>query len=131
MKHLNIPYFDLIDGVEDILDQIPSDQEVLVVCAKEGSSVMVAEMLAEHGRIVAYLKSGMKAWSEYLVPLKVGNLADGGELYQFVRIGKGCLSYMAVSSCVNPDDGHQNWAGHFMIGRPWSLWRSMIVSDVP
>lgn len=98
LKHLNIPYFDLIDGVEDILDQIPSDQEVLVVCAKEGSSVMVAEMLAEHGRNVAYLKGGMKAWSEHLVPLKVGNLADGGELYQFVRIGKGCLSYMAVSN---------------------------------
>lgn len=98
IQHLNIPYFDLIDGVEDILDRIPSDQEVLVVCAKEGSSVMVAEMLAEHGRNVAYLKGGMKAWSEHLVPLKVGNLADGGVLYQFVRIGKGCLSYMAVSN---------------------------------
>ncbi|WP_339272298.1 MBL fold metallo-hydrolase [Paenibacillus sp. FSL K6-1330] len=98
IQHLNIPYFDLIDGVEDILDRIPSDQEVLVVCAKEGSSVMVAEMLAEHGRNVAYLKGGMKAWSEHLVPLKVGNLADGGALYQFVRIGKGCLSYMAVSN---------------------------------
>lgn len=98
IQHLNIPYFDLIDGVEDILDRVPSDQEVLVVCAKEGSSVMVAEMLAEHGRNVAYLKGGMKAWSEHLVPLKVGNLADGGALYQFVRIGKGCLSYMAVSN---------------------------------
>lgn len=98
VRHLNIPYFDLIDGVEEILDQIPMDQEVLVVCAKEGSSVMVAEMLAEHGRNVAYLKGGMKAWSEHLVPLKIGSLADGGALYQFVRIGKGCLSYMAVSN---------------------------------
>lgn len=98
IQHLNIPYFDLIDGVEDILDRLPKGQEVLVVCAKEGSSVMVAEMLAEHGRNVAYLKGGMKAWSEHLVPLKVGNLADGGALYQFVRIGKGCLSYMAVSN---------------------------------
>ncbi|SEM09708.1 Glyoxylase, beta-lactamase superfamily II [Paenibacillus sp. cl141a] len=98
VRHLNIPYFDLIDGVEEILDQIPEDQEVLVVCAKEGSSVMVAEMLAEQGRNVAYLKGGMKAWSEHLVPLKIGSLADGGTLYQFVRIGKGCLSYMAVSN---------------------------------
>ncbi|VTR62110.1 glyoxalase II family protein [Actinobacillus pleuropneumoniae] len=98
VRHLNIPYFDLIDGVEEILDQIPMDQEVLVVCAKEGSSVMVAEMLAEHGRNVAYLKGGMKAWSEHLVPLKIGSLADGGTLYQFVRMGKGCLSYMAVSN---------------------------------
>lgn len=98
IQHLNIPYFDLIDGVEDILELLPKDQEVLVVCAKEGSSVMVAEMLAEQGRNVAYLKGGMKAWSEHLVPLKIGNLADGGELYQFVRIGKGCLSYMVVSN---------------------------------
>ncbi|WP_422659562.1 MBL fold metallo-hydrolase [Paenibacillus sp. EC2-1] len=97
-EYLNIPYFDLIDGVEAILDQIPANQEVLVVCAKEGSSIMVAEILSEQGRTVGYLKGGMKAWSEHLVPVKVGDLKDGGELYQFVRIGKGCLSYMAVSN---------------------------------
>ena len=39
----------------------------------------------------------MKAWSEHLEPVKVGDLKNGGELYQFVRIGKGCLSYMAIS----------------------------------
>ena len=96
-SYLNIPYFDLLDGVEEILDQIPTDQEVLVVCAKEGSSVMVADMLSEAGRDVSYLQGGMKAWSEYLEPVKIGDLRDGGSLYQFVRIGKGCLSYMVVS----------------------------------
>lgn len=63
--HLNVPYFDLLDGVEDILEKIPSDKEVLVVCAKEGSSVMVSEMLSEAGHSVSYLKGGMKAWSEH------------------------------------------------------------------
>ncbi|QTL47873.1 MBL fold metallo-hydrolase [Priestia aryabhattai] len=96
--HLNVPYFDLLDGVEEILEKIPSDKEVVVVCAKEGSSVMVAEMLSEAGLTVSYLKGGMKAWSEYLEPVKVGDLKDGGEIYQFVRIGKGCLSYMIVSN---------------------------------
>ncbi|SFG82732.1 Glyoxylase, beta-lactamase superfamily II [Priestia megaterium] len=96
--HLNVPYFDLLDGVEEILEKIPSDKEVLVVCAKEGSSVMVADMLSEAGLTVSYLKGGMKAWSEYLEPVKVGDLKDGGEVYQFVRIGKGCLSYMIVSN---------------------------------
>ena len=33
----------------------------------------------------------------YLEPIKVGDLTDGGELYQFVRLGKGCLSYMVIS----------------------------------
>ncbi|RFU64677.1 MBL fold metallo-hydrolase [Peribacillus glennii] len=97
-EHLNIPYFDLLDGVEEILDQIPSNKEVLVVCAKEGSSIMVAEMLSDAGREVSYLQGGMKAWSEYLEPVKVGELKDGGAIYQFVRIGKGCLSYMVVSN---------------------------------
>ena len=96
-EYLNIPYFDLLDGVEEILEQIPADKDVLVVCAKEGSSIMIAEMLSDAGREVAYLAGGMKSWSMYLEPIKVGDLANGGELYQFVRLGKGCLSYMAIS----------------------------------
>jgi glyoxylase-like metal-dependent hydrolase (beta-lactamase superfamily II) len=97
-EYLNIPYFDLLDGVEGIMDKIPTDKEVLVVCAKEGSSIMVAEMLSDEGLNVSYLAGGMKAWSEHLEPVKIGDLKDGGELYQFVRIGKGCLSYMIVSN---------------------------------
>lgn len=96
-EYLNIPYFDLLDGVEDVLTQLPSDKELLVVCAKEGSSVMVAEMLVEEGVSASYLSGGMKAWSEYLEPVKIDDLKEGGELYQFVRLGKGCLSYMVLS----------------------------------
>lgn len=96
-EYLNIPYFELLDGVEEILPKLPTDKDVLVVCAKEGSSVMVAEMLAEAGRKVAYLEGGMKSWSSYLEPIKVADLRNGGELYQFVRLGKGCLSYMVIS----------------------------------
>jgi glyoxylase-like metal-dependent hydrolase (beta-lactamase superfamily II) len=96
--YLNIPYFDLLDGVEEIMDKLPTDKDILVVCAKEGSSVMIAEMLSEEGLTVSYLQGGMKAWSEHLEPVKVGDLKNGGEIYQFVRIGKGCLSYMVVSN---------------------------------
>jgi glyoxylase-like metal-dependent hydrolase (beta-lactamase superfamily II) len=97
-EHLNIPYFELLDGVEEIMDQIPTDKEIVVVCAKEGSSVMIAEFLSEAGLSASYLEGGMKSWSEHLEPVKIGDLKDGGELYQFVRIGKGCLSYMVVSN---------------------------------
>ncbi|MFS0863916.1 MBL fold metallo-hydrolase [Fredinandcohnia sp. 179-A 10B2 NHS] len=96
--YFNIPYFELLDGVEEILEKLPKDKDILVVCAKEGSSIMVADMLSEAGLTVSYLKGGMKAWSEHLEPVKVGDLKDGGEVYQFVRIGKGCLSYMVVSN---------------------------------
>lgn len=95
--HLNVPYFDLLDGVDAIIDQIPRDQDILVACAKEGSSKMVGEMLVEKGLDVAYLEGGMKSWSEHLEPVKLGDLDNGGELYQFVRIGKGCLSYVVLS----------------------------------
>jgi glyoxylase-like metal-dependent hydrolase (beta-lactamase superfamily II) len=97
-EYFNIPYFELLDGVEEIMDKLPTDKNILVVCAKEGSSIMVAEMLAEEGLNVSYLSGGMKAWSEHLEPVKIGDLRDGGEIYQFVRIGKGCLSYMVVSN---------------------------------
>jgi len=96
--YLNVPYFELLDGVEEIIGKIPTNKEVLVVCAKEGSSIMIAEMLADAGLNVSYLQGGMKAWSEHLEPVKVGDLNDGGIVYQFVRIGKGCLSYMVVSN---------------------------------
>ncbi|TQR18781.1 MBL fold metallo-hydrolase [Psychrobacillus soli] len=95
--YLNIPYFDLLDGVDEILPKLPTDKDVLVVCAKEGSSLMVAEMVSEAGSDVFYLEGGMKSWSSYLEPIKVGDLTGGGELYQFVRLGKGCLSYMVIS----------------------------------
>lgn len=96
-EYINIPYFDLLDGVEELVEQLPKNKEILVVCAKEGSSIMVAEMLNETGLSVFYLAGGMRAWSEYLEPIKIADLKGGGELYQFVRLGKGCLSYMVIS----------------------------------
>ena len=94
---INIPYFDLLDGVEGILDQLPKNEQVLVVCAKEGSSKFVAEMLVEAGvEDVAYLQGGMKSWSEYLYQAKVYEDQEV-KVYQFIRVGKGCLSYMVVS----------------------------------
>src|SRR5699024_10612238 len=96
-SYLNKPYFELLDGVDEILDDLPKNKEILVVCAKEGSSLMVAEMLSDAGLDVAYLAGGMKTWSSHLEPVKVADLKSGGELYQFVRLGKGCLSYMVIS----------------------------------
>ncbi|UNT71645.1 MBL fold metallo-hydrolase (plasmid) [Bacillus sp. N447-1] len=96
---INKPYFDLLEGVEGILDELPKDKDILVVCVKEGSSIFVAEQLIEAGlKNVNYLAGGMKAWSEYVKPLKVGNSKDGGSVYQFNRVGKGCLSYMVISN---------------------------------
>jgi glyoxylase-like metal-dependent hydrolase (beta-lactamase superfamily II) len=96
---VNIPYFEMLDGVEAAMEKLPQDQPVLVVCAKVGSSEFVAQQLIEAGRKdVYFLQGGMKTWSEYLHPVKVGGLKNGGVLYQLVRVGKGCLSYMIISN---------------------------------
>lgn len=99
VSSINKPYFDLLDGVDHIVDELPREKEILVVCAKEGSSQFVAEQLLDAGfNDVSYLAGGMKAWSEYVKPLKVGDVQGGGSIYQFNRLGKGCLSYMVVSN---------------------------------
>ncbi|PEX90745.1 MBL fold metallo-hydrolase [Bacillus cereus] len=99
ISSINKPYFDLLDGVDHIVDELPREKEILVVCAKEGSSQFVAEQLLDAGfNHVSYLAGGMKAWSEYVKPLKVGTVQGGGSIYQFNRFGKGCLSYMVVSN---------------------------------
>ncbi len=96
IEYLNVPYFELIDGIEPILDKIPTNKDVIVVCAKEGSSMMIAEMLEEKGIETTYLKDGMKSWSEYLYPTKVYE-DDDMTVHQFIRVGKGCLSYVVIS----------------------------------
>ncbi|WP_442598288.1 MBL fold metallo-hydrolase [Neobacillus sp. D3-1R] len=96
-SYLNVPYFELIDGIEPIADKIPKDQDVVVICAKGGSSVFVAEMLEEAGFENLYsLDNGMQAWSEHLEKVKVYEDKDV-KVFQFIRVGKGCLSYMVVS----------------------------------
>lgn len=97
VESVNIPYFDLIDGVDEVLDQIPARKKLLVVCAKEGSSKFVAEQLTEAGlKQVAYLQGGMKSWSEHLEQVLVYE-DEQMKVYQYLRMGKGCLSYMVIS----------------------------------
>jgi len=96
---MNIPFKQLENGTEDVKKQLPENKTVYVVCAKGISSQKGVEILEEAGvKNITYLEGGMTAWSEHLEPMKIGNLSNGGELFQFIRIGKGCLSYMIISN---------------------------------
>ncbi|WP_205092506.1 MBL fold metallo-hydrolase [Thalassobacillus pellis] len=98
VSSLNIPYKQLEKNPEAIKAQLPEDQTVYVICARGISSQKGVELLEKEGiKNVTYLEGGMTAWSEHLEPVKIGDLSSGGELYQFLRIGKGCLSYMAIA----------------------------------
>ncbi|HHY74298.1 MAG TPA: MBL fold metallo-hydrolase [Bacillus bacterium] len=96
ITHLNVPYYLLIDDVSKYIHELPKDEKVAVVCAQEGSAKYVAELLAENGFNVAFLEGGMKSWSEYIYQTSVYE-DEKMRIYQFVRVGKGCLSYMVIS----------------------------------
>jgi len=89
-----------IDGVVNIplgtlaehLDEVPSNQRVIVICAKGMRAQAGAELLAAAGRDVEVLEGGMGAWaSTYDV---VEAVIAGATVLQVRRRGKGCLSYV-------------------------------------
>ena len=99
VQSMNIPFKQLENETEEVKQQLPENQTIYVVCAKGISSQMGVEILEEAGiKNITYLEGGMEAWSEHLEPMKIGDLSNGGVLYQFLRIGKGCLSYMIISN---------------------------------
>ncbi|MGE6752586.1 MBL fold metallo-hydrolase [Rossellomorea sp. NPDC071047] len=98
VKIINKPFSELKDNLGSVQSILPPDEAIYVICAKGNSSTKTAEMLVDAGMDNIYsVNGGMQAWSEYLEPVKIGDVS-GGSLYQFVRIGKGCLSYAIVSN---------------------------------
>ncbi|MGM0845562.1 MAG: MBL fold metallo-hydrolase [Bacillota bacterium] len=97
---INAPYSEIKEtGINTFLDKLPKSQEIHVICAKGNSSLKAAEKIAEEGYTdVSSIEGGMSAWSEHLEPIKIGDLKEGGTIHQFVRIGKGCLSYLIQSN---------------------------------
>jgi glyoxylase-like metal-dependent hydrolase (beta-lactamase superfamily II)/rhodanese-related sulfurtransferase len=97
----HIPYFDFIEDEQAAVQRLPKPQgEIVTVCAKGGSSEMVAEILRGLGVPARNLIGGMVAYGEYLDPVRVPvRKEDDGvfEIWQFNRRGKGCLSYAIIS----------------------------------
>lgn len=91
---INIPFKEL-NGSD--LKQLPEDRTLYTVCAKGNTSQRAAAYLQDNGFDNVYsVEGGMAAWSEQLETVKIGDV-KGGAIYQFVRLGKGCLSYLVES----------------------------------
>nr|WP_319392294.1 MBL fold metallo-hydrolase [uncultured Desulfobacter sp.] len=94
---VNVAYFDFIEDEEGSVAKVPRGKKVRIVCAKEGSSKYVGEILVNHGYgDVAHMKIGIRAWGNLLAPIQVGT-GEGYELYQFRRPGKASCSYGLIS----------------------------------
>jgi glyoxylase-like metal-dependent hydrolase (beta-lactamase superfamily II) len=93
----NVPYWEFFDGLsEDVLAQVPADDEVIVVCAKGEASAYVAGLLEEAGYDATNLADGMKGWARLYEHTDV-ELASGTTVRQYRRPSSGCLAYMIVS----------------------------------
>ena len=93
---INIPYFEFLEDDIDtkVLDQIPDDRGLTVLCAKGGASEYVAGTLAEHGYDVDHLEDGMNGWASIYEAVEVERYDGQGTLIQYQRPSSGCLGYL-------------------------------------
>lgn len=83
-------------SAKDALADLPTEKEIVTVCAVGVVSQTATDVLAELGYDAVTLKDGMNGWSQ--VHQKAPVAADiAGRLVQVARPGKGCLSHVLIS----------------------------------
>jgi glyoxylase-like metal-dependent hydrolase (beta-lactamase superfamily II)/rhodanese-related sulfurtransferase len=92
IETVHVPYFDFIEDPEGAIAKVPEGRDLVVLCAKGGSSEMVADLLVEAGRRAWSVAGGMLAYGTFLEIVRVPS--DAAEIHQLNRRGKGCLSYL-------------------------------------
>jgi glyoxylase-like metal-dependent hydrolase (beta-lactamase superfamily II) len=95
---VNVPYFEFLDDElsEDVLEEVPEGEPLVVLCAKGGASEYVASALQIEGRDVTHLEDGMNGWARIYERVEVSDYDGPGDLYQYQRPSSGCLAYMLV-----------------------------------
>lgn len=94
---VNYPYFGLLDGIPaELRDELPEDRTITVLCAKGGSSEMIAEMLEAEGYDVEHLERGMNGWARMYEYTEL-DLEMDATIAQYQRPSSGCLAYLVVS----------------------------------
>jgi glyoxylase-like metal-dependent hydrolase (beta-lactamase superfamily II)/rhodanese-related sulfurtransferase len=93
---LNLPYFEFLEDEDGCAARVPNDGEVLVVCAKEGSSQYVANLLQERGYRARYLEGGYVSWGNFYDTRDVVKAA-WGRIVQIARPARGDLSFAVIS----------------------------------
>ncbi|WP_049980084.1 MBL fold metallo-hydrolase [Halolamina rubra] len=96
VESINVPYFEFLEDEidDDVLEQVPDDREITVLCAKGGSSEYVAAELAQRGYEVNHLEDGMNGWARIYEAVEVENYDGAGTLLQYQRPSSGCLGYL-------------------------------------
>jgi glyoxylase-like metal-dependent hydrolase (beta-lactamase superfamily II) len=81
---------------------LPKDKQLITVCARGINSQLAASILKDLDYNAIYMKDGMKGWNGnfdiYEIPLKSKDTSLDVNITQFVRVGKGCLSYIVSNN---------------------------------
>ncbi|WP_336361686.1 MBL fold metallo-hydrolase [Haladaptatus sp. ZSTT2] len=94
---INYPYFQLLDDIpEALLTQLPEEQQITVLCAKGGSSELVAKNIQDEGYDVNHLEDGMNGWARIYENTELDVDVDA-TIVQYRRPSSGCLAYLIVS----------------------------------
>lgn len=107
---INLPFYDMVkmgnknDPAESIknyinqskLETLPKNQPIFVVCYKGNSSKVVTTVLKELGFDAKSIIGGMAAWSNFYQIAEI-IASNKCKIYQFQRLSRGCLSYVASS----------------------------------
>lgn len=96
---INIPYFDFIEDESAAIGQMPytREDEIVVVCAKGGSSDYVAGLLREQGYHAINMTGGSLEWADFYAVREVVPATEDLTILQFDRPGKASLSYLIGS----------------------------------
>lgn len=96
LEMMNIPYYDFIEDEDGTAAQVPATHDVLVVCAKEGSSRYVAELLQARGITASYLDGGILSWGNFYDVRDIVS-APWGRVVQIARPARGDVSFAVIS----------------------------------
>ncbi|WP_251343798.1 MBL fold metallo-hydrolase [Haloplanus halophilus] len=95
---VNRPYFELLDGIpSDLREELPADRRITVLCAKGGSSEMVARTLGDAGFDAEHLEGGMNRWAR-LYEYSELDVDGDATVAQYRRPATGCLAYLVASA---------------------------------
>jgi glyoxylase-like metal-dependent hydrolase (beta-lactamase superfamily II)/rhodanese-related sulfurtransferase len=94
---VNIFYGEIIEDEDMLVERVPKDRLVVVLCAKGGASDYVAEILRNRFGIQAVnVKEGMAGWGNFYQIQAVVE-KENYQIFQINRAARGCLSYILAS----------------------------------
>ncbi|HET9492983.1 MAG TPA: MBL fold metallo-hydrolase [Chloroflexia bacterium] len=93
---LNIPYYEFLEDEDTSVTRLPTNREMIVVCAKGGASDYVAEILRGRGMRAHNLEGGMIALGGYYDTREIVS-EPYGRIVQVSRLARGDLSFVLIS----------------------------------